>query len=139
MFDIGFWELCLIGVVALVVIGPERLPRVAREVGLWIGKIRGFIANVQQDINREISRSEELAKLKEEQEKLAEMHRMIQQQTNELSAGVDLDNIIKGERPESEDAATRQATPAPVAVSQPARSQPRSSAIAAEKPNEEKD
>ena len=38
MFDIGFWELTIIGVVALLVIGPERLPRVARTAGLWLGR-----------------------------------------------------------------------------------------------------
>ena len=43
MFDIAFSELLLIGVVALVVIGPERLPKVARTVGLWAGKARYFI------------------------------------------------------------------------------------------------
>jgi sec-independent protein translocase protein TatB len=40
MFDIGFWEMAFIGVIALVVIGPERLPGVARTAGLWVGKAR---------------------------------------------------------------------------------------------------
>lgn len=59
VFDIGFLELCLIGVVALLVIGPEKLPRVARTVGLWMGKASGIIRTVKYDIDEQI-RMEEL-------------------------------------------------------------------------------
>lgn len=61
MFDIGFWELTVIGVVALLVIGPERLPRVARTAGLWLGRARRFVASVKADIDRELA-AEELKK-----------------------------------------------------------------------------
>jgi sec-independent protein translocase protein TatB len=60
MLDIGFSELVVIGVVALVVIGPERLPRVARTVGHLMGRFQRYVADVKSDINREI----ELADLK---------------------------------------------------------------------------
>ncbi|MCB1875247.1 MAG: twin-arginine translocase subunit TatB [Chromatiales bacterium] len=59
MFDIGFWELLLIGVVALLVVGPERLPRLARTAGFWFGRAQRFISNVKNDIDREM-RAEEL-------------------------------------------------------------------------------
>ena len=59
MFEVGFWELTLIAVIALLVIGPERLPRVARDVGMWVGRIRRYVNHVRDDIEREI-RSEEL-------------------------------------------------------------------------------
>ena len=58
MFDIGFLELCLIGVIALLVIGPEKLPRVARTTGLWIGKARGAIKTVKYDIDEQIRMDE---------------------------------------------------------------------------------
>lgn len=58
MFDIGFFELMLIGIVGLLVIGPERLPRVARTLGKWVGRTRRFIGNVKQDIDREIRQDE---------------------------------------------------------------------------------
>ncbi|MGD8525666.1 MAG: Sec-independent protein translocase protein TatB [Thioalkalispiraceae bacterium] len=58
MFDIGFWELAIIGVVALLVIGPERLPDVARTTGRWVGRIRRFIVNVKADIDKEIQQEE---------------------------------------------------------------------------------
>jgi len=61
MFDIGFFEICLIAIIALLVIGPEKLPRVARTTGLWIGKMRGMVKTVQYEIDEQI-RIEELKK-----------------------------------------------------------------------------
>ena len=58
MFDMGFWELLVIGVVALVVIGPERLPKVARIAGLWLGRARRTLSSVQEDIRRELKADE---------------------------------------------------------------------------------
>jgi sec-independent protein translocase protein TatB len=54
MFDVGFWELCLIGVVALLVLGPEKLPRAARAAGLWMGRARRAISEVRTEIQREL-------------------------------------------------------------------------------------
>ena len=54
MFDIGFWEICLIGVVALLVFGPEKLPGAARTAGLWVGRARRLIGTVKQDIDKEL-------------------------------------------------------------------------------------
>lgn len=58
MFDIGFSELVLIGVIALIVIGPERLPEVARTVGKYVGRMRRFVNKVRDDIDREIRQEE---------------------------------------------------------------------------------
>jgi sec-independent protein translocase protein TatB len=58
MFDISFWELAVIGVVALLVIGPEQLPRVARTAGLWLGRARRFVSSVKADIDRELAADE---------------------------------------------------------------------------------
>jgi sec-independent protein translocase protein TatB len=62
MFDIGFSELMVIGVVALIVIGPERLPKVARTLGHLLGRAQRYVSDVKSDINREIQ-LEELKKL----------------------------------------------------------------------------
>lgn len=59
MFDIGFWEILLIAVVALVVVGPERLPRLIRVTGLWIGRAQASIQSIRNEISKEI-RAEEL-------------------------------------------------------------------------------
>jgi len=65
MFDIGFSEIVLIGVVALVVIGPERLPKTARTLGLLFGRLQRYVNEVKADINREME-LEELKKLQQE-------------------------------------------------------------------------
>lgn len=64
MFDIGFTELLLIGVVALIVIGPERLPRVARTLGHLAGRMQRYVADVKADINREME-LDELRKMRD--------------------------------------------------------------------------
>jgi len=66
MFDIGFWELLLIGVVALLVVGPERLPKLARTAGLWIGRGRRMLSSVKAEIDREL-KAEELKQILEKQ------------------------------------------------------------------------
>ena len=58
MFDIGFSELMVIGVVALLVLGPERLPGAARTAGLWIGRIRRSFAAIKTEVEREIGADE---------------------------------------------------------------------------------
>jgi sec-independent protein translocase protein TatB len=58
MFDIGFSELLVIGIVALVVIGPERLPRVARTLGVLFGRLQRYVTQVKSDINREMDMAE---------------------------------------------------------------------------------
>lgn len=64
MFDIGFSELVVIGLVALIVIGPEKLPRVARTVGHLIGRLQRYVADVKSDINREVE-LDELRKMRD--------------------------------------------------------------------------
>jgi sec-independent protein translocase protein TatB len=61
MFDIGFWELALIGVITLIVVGPERMPAIARKVGRYVGKVKKFVAKIQDEIGDEF----EAEKLKE--------------------------------------------------------------------------
>ena len=62
MFDIGFSELIVIAIVALVVIGPEKLPKVARTLGLLLGRAQRYVNDVKSDINREMQ-LDELKKL----------------------------------------------------------------------------
>ena len=64
MFDIGFTELMVIGVVALVVIGPERLPKVARTAGILMGRMQRYVAGVKADINREMEEFDQIKDLK---------------------------------------------------------------------------
>ncbi|MDW5376347.1 Sec-independent protein translocase protein TatB [Halomonas sp. HP20-15] len=70
MFDVGFLELMLIGVVGLLVLGPERLPKAARTAGLWIGKAKRTVANMQREINAQLEAEELRQKLSEQEKKL---------------------------------------------------------------------
>jgi sec-independent protein translocase protein TatB len=70
MFDIGFSELMVIAVVALIVIGPERLPKVARTLGHLFGRMQRYVNDVKADITREMQ-LEELRKLQSEMEQTA--------------------------------------------------------------------
>jgi sec-independent protein translocase protein TatB len=70
MFDVGFSEMLVIGIVALVVIGPERLPRVARTLGVLFGRMQRYVSQVKADINREMEAAD-LGKVKSEFENAA--------------------------------------------------------------------
>jgi sec-independent protein translocase protein TatB len=84
MFDVGFWELGIIALVALIVIGPERLPKVARTVGLWLGRGRRFVATVKADIDKEI-KAEELKEILDKQVKQANpVHEIIEETKQDL-------------------------------------------------------
>ena len=65
MFDIGFLELMVVGVLGLLVLGPERLPVAARTLGLFIGKIRRTMSNFQDDLERKVRTDELKEKLKD--------------------------------------------------------------------------
>ncbi len=54
MFEVGFWEIILVLVIALLVIGPDKLPGIARQVGVWVGRTRAYINSVKSDIDREL-------------------------------------------------------------------------------------
>ena len=58
MFDIGFTELLLVGLVALVVLGPERLPGAVRTAGLWVGRLKRSFNNIKAEVEREIGADE---------------------------------------------------------------------------------
>ena len=76
MFDIGFSELLVIGLVALVVIGPERLPKVARAAGQWLGKLNRYVSQVKQDIDRDI-KLEELRKMQQDMKDAAQKYEIM--------------------------------------------------------------
>jgi sec-independent protein translocase protein TatB len=80
MFDVGFWEILLILVLALVVIGPERLPGAARTVGLWVGKSRRFIEGVKSDVEQEFDVSEFKRVIHNQEIQLKELQQQVSQQ-----------------------------------------------------------
>ena len=79
MFDIGFSEILIIAVVALIVIGPERLPKVARTLGHLLGRMQRYVNDVKADISREM----ELDEIRKQQAQMQEMVRSVEQSVNE--------------------------------------------------------
>ncbi len=84
-FDIGFWELCVIGVVALVVLGPDRLPGAAKQVGLWVRKIKQALSSVKQDINRELEIEELRQQIAAQKTKMDELLDSSHQSVDEMA------------------------------------------------------
>src|ERR1700742_3609061 len=88
MLDFGFDKMALIGAVALIVIGPEKLPRVARTVGTLLGKAQRYVADVKAEVNRSIE-LEELQKMRSQFETAArDVHETVHKEFNETRAVV---------------------------------------------------
>ena len=94
MFDVGFWELAIIAVIALLVIGPERLPKAARTAGLWVGRARRMVADVKADIDREVRQSE-LAELRKAGEEIKNAGKSLKSATEELVKSNELNELKK--------------------------------------------
>ena len=100
MFDIGFSELVVIGIVALVVIGPKRLPEVARAAGRWAARLRRFVDDVKRDMDSELRR-DELAELRKVKDQLVETRQVFEQTAS--SAVAALPEIRPPEPPAADD------------------------------------
>jgi sec-independent protein translocase protein TatB len=112
MFDWGFWELILIGVVALVVIGPERLPKVARIAGLWIGRARRTVASVRDEINREL-KADELKEILEKQARSRPLETILEEPKKWLDSPLSTQDSGSTRTLTPGDAAPKAADPAP--------------------------
>ena len=86
MFDIGFFELIIIGILALLVLGPERLPKAARTAGMWVGRIKQGFSSIQQEVNQQLHMEEMQRQLEDNRRKLEETLRK-QEQSIAESAG----------------------------------------------------
>jgi sec-independent protein translocase protein TatB len=85
LFDIAFTELVIVAIVALIVIGPEKLPKVARTLGSLVGRMQRYVATVKQDIEREL----ELDELKKLQQDIQQGSQDVKQQVeNSIHAGL---------------------------------------------------
>ncbi len=77
MFDIGFWELLVVAVIALIVVGPDRLPGLVRTVGRWMGRARHYAGMLRDEFEREAARAEELKELMQMRIELEERERAL--------------------------------------------------------------
>ena len=125
MFDIGFSELLVIAIVALIVIGPERLPKVARTLGHLFGRMQRYVNDVKADIAREME-LEELRKLQSTVEDAARaIETSVKKEVNETRA--ELDQVAQSANPVADypelPPASGTAQPAPDAAPDPAAKQ----------------
>jgi sec-independent protein translocase protein TatB len=92
MFDISFTELLLCFVIALIVLGPERLPKVARTVGRWTGQARGYLRNLTSELDREARFAELKKQLEEANRAMREQSRVVEDSVRKTvsDAGKDL-------------------------------------------------
>ncbi|GMQ92250.1 MAG: hypothetical protein BMS9Abin11_1572 [Gammaproteobacteria bacterium] len=86
-FDIGFSELVLISLLALIVLGPKRLPEAARAAGKMVAKLRDFISNVRSDLDSGMQ-SEELVELRRLKEEFNETRQLLQESSKKLIGGI---------------------------------------------------
>ncbi len=84
MFDIGFLEMALIAVVALVVVGPRELPALLRGVSSWVGRAREFASEFKNELSREAAHAEELRKLVERESEVAELHKLLDEARSQI-------------------------------------------------------
>lgn len=84
MFDVGFSEIIIIAVVALIVIGPDKLPKLARTYGLLYGRVQRYVSGIKQDMEREVALDQMKKATAEAQQKLLEFQsKMIAIDTSE--------------------------------------------------------
>ena len=107
MFDVGFSELILILVVALVVVGPERLPKLARTAGLYLGRMRRMVASVKADVQRELA-AEDLKRTLQKQVESVGLHDIVEETRDAATAA---EQLFKPSLPAAP-ATTAPATPA---------------------------
>lgn len=119
MFDVGFSEIMVIAVVALVVLGPEKLPKTARTLGHLFGRLQRYVSDVKADINRELQ-LDELRKLQGQVQTAAkDLETSMVAATQEMQSGV---RAVESELTAAASGATTEAEPAPseAAIATPA-------------------
>ena len=87
MFDIAFSELIVIGLIALIVLGPKRLPEIARAAGRWSARIRRFIEDAKRDVSFEMHK-DELAELRQVQQQLTDTKQLFENTAASAFAGL---------------------------------------------------
>jgi sec-independent protein translocase protein TatB len=129
MFDVGFWELLVIGVVGLLVVGPERLPEFARTIGRWVGQAQRMVRSVRADIERELETENLRSMINQQEEQIQELKGMVQDVRDDTEASVGADSLsdefnrmqkeLTSDVTESSDDSALQSGGAPAETAQP--------------------
>ena len=102
MFDVGFSEVVIIAIIALVILGPERLPKVARTLGFWVGKARRMVADVKTDIDREM-RESELADLRKLGDEISDVKNEFQSAAGEVTDDSGVESVVESIKKSADD------------------------------------
>jgi len=130
MFDFSFGELTLFAVIALVVLGPEKLPHAARMAGAWVGRIRRSVISIQAEIEKEVATQEMRERIEKEMQRIRESDLALELKK---TSGEVNDSVLDMGKPATTPAAPTglmTALPSPAAETVPAAPEP-------EKPGEE--
>ena len=105
MFDVGFWEIAIISLIALIILGPERLPRAARTMGLWVGKARRMLAEVKRDIDRELDAAD-MKKIQEIKDEVKDTVQETVQESKEMFESASIKQDLDDAKSALEETAT---------------------------------
>ena len=97
MFDVGFWEILLILVLALVIIGPERLPAAARQAGYFVGKARRYIEGVRSEVESELDVGEFKRMLHNQEVQINELQQQLKTGVDDIKADLPSSDFLKDE------------------------------------------
>lgn len=101
MFDVGFWEILLILVLALVIIGPERLPAAARQAGYFVGKARRYIEGVRSEVESELDVNEFKRMLNNQEVQINELQQQLKTGVDKIKADLPSSDLLKDETSDS--------------------------------------
>ena len=102
MFDVGFSEVVIIAIIALVILGPERLPKVARTIGFWVGKARRMVADVKTDIDREM-RESELADFRKLGDEISDVKNEFQSAAGKVADDSGVESVVESIKKSADD------------------------------------
>ena len=97
MFDVGFWEILLILILALVVIGPERLPGAARKAGYFVGKARRYIEGVRSEVESELDINEFKRMMHNQEVQINELQQQLKSGMDEVKSDISVEAISDSE------------------------------------------
>jgi sec-independent protein translocase protein TatB len=84
MFDLSFWEIAVIAIVAVIVVGPERLPGLAYKAGQWVTKVRRFVANAKAEMESEFNTADLRKLLSAQEEEMQRLRRLVEDTRQEV-------------------------------------------------------
>jgi sec-independent protein translocase protein TatB len=116
MFDLSFWEILVIGIIAVIVVGPERLPGMAYTAGKWITKVKRFVANAKAEVESEFNTAELRKLMSMQEEEMQKLRKLVEDTRHDVEQSQQLLTQSVDEAAQSVRAAVAPASETPPAV-----------------------